>query len=76
MCVGVSGRWGCTETQGGSSQRSWLDLATACRRATGQLPSTLAEYGGSCLATGTIELYGQEGGGKTGVVVVVVVVVQ
>lgn len=60
MCeAGGGGRGSCAETRG-SSRRSWLDLAKALHCATGQLPSTLAEYGGSCLATVTMVLCGQE----------------
>lgn len=60
MCV-------CAETRG-RRRRSWLDLATARRCATGQLPSTLAEYGCSCLATVTVELHGREAEGGLAVV--------
>lgn len=45
-------------------QCSWLDLATVRRHATGQLLSTLAEHGGSCLATVAVELYRARGGGE------------
>lgn len=56
-------------------QCSWLDLATVRRHATGQLLSTLAEHGGSCLATVAVELYRARGGGEGAMMVVEVVVV-
>lgn len=75
MCV-CGWRWNgaACETREHSSRCSWLNLATALRHATGQLPSTLAERGGSCLATATVELYRVRGG--WGAVPMVVIVVE